>query len=242
MDRVATIEEFHSGISKILIKEIKLSEKHLVQQLDAINHEIDAIDFKISSSTKKIDNPGVIIDRVYKISNELRNAKQENEYYDQAISTKKEVKYIKDHLNEERSKVLKFISDQINDKIRKIVDVVYSSQRKNPVISFTNKNYSFEIYDDTGTGKAYSNLLVFDLSVFSLTSIPILMHDSLLYKNIENNAVAQMIDIYENIKKQSFIAIDEIDKYGDKARNKLWQNKAIALDNNNVLYIKDWRS
>ena len=51
-----------------------------------------------------------------------------------------------------------------------------------------------------------------------------------------------MIDIYESIKKQSFVAIDEIDKYGIRARKKLWENRAIKLDNENVLYIKDWRS
>lgn len=68
------------------------------------------------------------------------------------------------------------------------------------------------------------------------------MHDSLLYKNIENEAVAKMIDIYESINKQSFIAIDEIDKYGSRAKSKLWRNRVVELDNDNVLYIKDWRS
>lgn len=241
VERIMNIDEFHSGISKILMKEMKLSEKQLIEQLDSINSEIKNIDFKISSSIKEVKDPGIIIDRVYQVSNELSNAKQENDYYDTARKIKNDIKEIKTHLGEEKTSVLKFISDMINDKIRNIVNEVYSAQRKSPVVTFTNTNYSFEIYDDTGTGKAYSNLLVFDLSVFSLTSLPFLIHDSLLYKNIENNVVAKMIDIYESIKKQSFIAIDEIDKYGNRARNKLWNNRSIKLDNENLLYIKDWR-
>ena len=115
MERIMNIDAFHSGISKILMKEMKLSEKQLIEQLDIINSEIKNIDFKISSSIKKVENPGVIIDRVYQVSNELRNAKQENDYYDADSKIKKGVKDIKSHLGEERSSVIKFISDLIND-------------------------------------------------------------------------------------------------------------------------------
>jgi len=41
--------------------------------------------------------------------------------------------------------------------------------------------------------------------------------------------------------KETFIAIDEIQKYGAGAEIKLKEHKVIELDNENVLYIKDWR-
>jgi hypothetical protein len=61
------------------------------------------------------------------------------------------------------------------------------------------------------------------------------------YKNIENQAVANIIKIYDAMKKQSFIAIDEIEKYGPDAAQTLKANKAIELSNEKVLFIKDWR-
>ena len=103
------------------------------------------------------------------------------------------------------------------------------------------KNYTFSAIEDTGTGKAYSNLIVFDLAIFGTTSLPFVIHDSVLFKNVENEAVARMIDIYAGYKKQSFIAIDEIQKYGSEAAKKLRDNKVVELSNENVLYVKDWR-
>lgn len=62
-----------------------------------------------------------------------------------------------------------------------------------------------------------------------------------LYKNIENQAVANIIKIYCTMKKQSFTAIDEIEKYGPDAAQTLKANKAIELNNEKILFIKDWR-
>ena len=60
-------------------------------------------------------------------------------------------------------------------------------------------------------------------------------------KSIQNGVVAQLIDLYESTGKQTFIAINEIEKYGEVAENKLIERKVVKLDNINVLYIKDWR-
>jgi len=67
------------------------------------------------------------------------------------------------------------------------------------------------------------------------------VHDSVLFKNIQNDAVAKLVFLYESTGKQIFIAIDEIEKYGEVAELKLNNQKVIKLDNDNVLYIKDWR-
>ena len=73
------------------------------------------------------------------------------------------------------------------------------------------------------------------------TALPFLIHDSVLFKNIQNDAVAKLINLYESTGKQVFIAIDEIEKYGDSAAKKLKDKKVIELNNNSVLYIRDWR-
>ena len=102
-------------------------------------------------------------------------------------------------------------------------------------------NYKYEVFEDTGTGKAYANLLVLDLSLLSITSLPFVIHDSFLFKNIENDAVTNLIKIYEESSKQTFISIDEIRKYGDMATKSLSKNHIVKLSDDKVLYIKDWR-
>lgn len=241
IEKLAEIEEFHSDLSKILKKELQSAEKELLEQLKLTNSEITRLDKKISETLSSLENPSVIVDRVYELSSLLQTSKTENDYYQNATEIMDSVKNLQAKVREEKVSILKFLEDVINDKIRKIVSVIYDESRKSPILSLYEKNYTYEIFEDTGTGKAYSNLLVFDLSIFSLTSLPFLIHDSLLFKNIENDAVANLINVYSGFSKQSFVAIDEIEKYGKVAAQALYDKRVIELSDSHVLYTKDWR-
>lgn len=145
-------------------------------------------------------------------------------------------------LAEERNSISAHISNIINNKIRKLVDDVYDEHRKSPKLEIANNSYSFSAIEDTGTGKAYSNLILLDLAILQTTVLPFVIHDSVLFKNIENEAVAHLVELYGSFRRQTFIAIDEIQKYGTEAEAILKKQKVIQLSNENQLYIKDWRS
>jgi hypothetical protein len=130
--------------------------------------------------------------------------------------------------------------ERINKRLEILTVKVYGNGGKSPTLILTEKNYEFTIFEDTGAGKAYSNLILFDLAILSETKLPFLIHDSVMYKNVENNAVVNLIKIYASFTKQSFIAIDEIAKYGD-ARKILESNQIIRLTSNNILYIRNWK-
>ena len=241
IEKLAEIEEFHSDLSKILKKELQTAEKELLEQLRLTNSEINRLDKKISETLSSLENPSVIVDRVYDLSSLLQTSRTENDYYLDATAIKDSVKNIKAQVREEKERILKLLEDVINDGIQKTVSVIYNESRKSPTLSLKENNYTYEIFEDTGTGTAYSNLLVFDLSIFSSTSLPFLIHDSLLFKNIENDTVAKLINVYSGFSKQSFIAIDEIEKYGKVAAQALYDKRVIELNDDHLLYTKDWR-
>jgi hypothetical protein len=83
---------------------------------------------------------------------------------------------------------------------------------------------------------------VFDLTVFLATKLPVVVHDTLLFKNIENDSVAVLLSVYMKTGKQSFIALDEIEKYGRSTADLLRSKSVIQLDDSHVLYVKDWRA
>lgn len=118
---------------------------------------------------------------------------------------------------------------------------MFGVARKSPSIRITESNYSYAVPEDTGTGTAYSSLLVLDLAIFSLTFLPCVSHDSVLFKNIENDSVAKLFDIYLELPKQSFVAIDEVEKYGPLTAEALRARSVVRLSNDSVLYVKDWR-
>ena len=241
LERIAEVEEFHSEITRILRSELKASENELSDSLQMIVAEIEKIDREMSVILDNVDNPGLIIDRVYELSNSHFTAASEVEFFETDDKIKNDLKQVKDLLSTEKLRVLKLVEDVINDRIRRFVTKIYSEERRSPILSLGQNSYNFEVVEDTGTGKAYSNLILLDLAFLETTKLPFLIHDSVLFKNIQNSAVAKLIELYESTGKQTFIAIDEIEKYGKEAEDKLLNRKVVKLDNKNVLYIKDWR-
>lgn len=59
-------------------------------------------------------------------------------------------------------------------------DSFYSDARKAPRLHFNSYNsYTFETPDDTGTGTNYKGIVLYDLAILYLTTLPDIAHDSL---------------------------------------------------------------
>lgn len=239
--RVAEIEEFHSSLATLLKKELTQSEAALKAQRERIETALAEIDIQIGSRLSNFDNPTALVDRVYALSERWNKLKRENSLYEKQAEIEREYASLKKDLSKLKVDILHAIELQINSEIGEIVGRVYGEDARAPVLKLGENSYSFEIVDDTGTGKAFANLVIFDLAMFSITDLPILIHDSPLFKNVENQAIAKFIKEYIRYKKQTFIALDEIKKYGDEAAEVLLQHNVIRLSNEDVLYTKDWR-
>lgn len=96
-------------------------------------------------------------------------------------------------LEELKEKIVKEINKAINTKLKDINDLIHEDKRIAPELNLTYSKYEYEFFDNTGTGKAYTNLLIVDLAMLLLTKLPFIMHDSFLFKNIEKEAVEQII-------------------------------------------------
>lgn len=239
--KLASVEEFHSDIAKILRKEIRQSERMLKEELDRVDVALSGLDERLREILENVENPGLIVDRVYDVSKKVRSLQQENEYHDQSLALTDDTGSLRKNLEDKRLLALSKISKLINEKLSILGQAIYQNSQKCPYLSFTSSNYEYKIYEDTGTGKAYGNLILFDLAVFSTTQLPFLVHDSLLFKNVENKAVERIIDQYVHFKKQSFIALDEVGKYSAPTGKVVNKAAVVRLSDNRVLYIKDWR-
>ncbi|UZW61170.1 DUF2326 domain-containing protein [Lysobacter enzymogenes] len=241
-ERIAKVEEFHDGVAKILKAELQEERRDLLARLSEIDAELKKIEEKMSSVLSAVDEPGIIVDRIYDLSTAWNQASRENNYYSISSALSTEVASLKNDLELKKNEILAVVQRKINGGLRAIVARVFEGERKSPTIRLSNNNYSYEVFEDTGTGVAYSALIMFDLTVFSQTTLPCLAHDSMLFKNVENDSVAKLFSIYDSNVKQSFIAIDEIQKYGAEVAAFLRAKSVIQLNDKNVLYVKDWRS
>lgn len=240
-EKIAQIEVFHSSVAALLKKELVESQSALLTQKEEIESALREIDGQISQRLSNFENPTALVDHVYSLSQKWNKLKRENELHEKQSTIEEEYKLLKSGLSELKIAILKTVQLSINTKIGEIATHVYGKDAKTPALVLAENNYSFDIVDDTGTGKAFANLVIFDLAIFALTDLPILIHDTPLFKNVENQAVAKFINEYLKFEKQSFVALDEIKKYGTEAEELLLENIVTQVSNDRVLYIKDWR-
>lgn len=77
-----------------------------------------------------------------------------------------------------------------------------------------------------------------------LSYLPAISHDSLLFKNIDDEGIDGIIKIYNEvykINKQIFISFDKQSSYSQKTYEILNKNCVLQLGNNgNELYGKAW--
>ncbi len=240
-DRLARVGEFHAGVARLLRSELDASQTQLEEELAAIDRELASLDERMARSLNTVEAPTVLVDRVAEVATKIKSAREENWRYEHEVQLRAEVKELKGLLKTEKETILVVIEKTINDGMRRIMTERFGPERKSPLLKLRERSYSFEVEEDTGTGVAYAGLVLFDLTIFLLTRLPILVHDTVVFKNIENDSVSRLLPVYLETAKQSFIALDEIDKYGPQTNALLIKHRALQLDTKNLLYIKDWR-
>lgn len=139
----------------------------------------------------------------------------------------------------ERLKTIKqqqfaLVSYRLNDNI-------YKGSYNAPVLEFTDNGYIFFTPDDTGAGIAYKGLVVYDLAVLGLTKLPILVHDSVVLKQISDDAIERIIELYSSCGKQVIITLDKQDSYSEKTGELLSESAVLNLGNNGKeLFGRSW--
>ncbi len=72
-------------------------------------------------------------------------------------------------------------------------------------------------------------LVVYDLAVLSLTKLPLLVHDSVVLKQISDDAIEKIIELYSSCGKQVIIALDKQDSYSEKTSRLLGESAVLRL-------------
>ncbi len=120
-------------------------------------------------------------------------------------------------------------------------ETLYDVKIKPPILHAENANkYEFATEDDGGTGMRYKGMILLDLALLRATSLPFVIHDSLLLPNIENEAIEKILELYtKQTDKQVFLAFDKTAT--PNARKILEKAQRLHLSRGgNELFGKAW--
>ncbi|MCY8027259.1 MULTISPECIES: DUF2326 domain-containing protein [Bacillus] len=242
MKKLKTIEEFHNGINSILNKELINARKEIKEKLTSLSDEIIEINQKLEKILSQTEESNLFMDQIIEYSSELKNLQSENDHYNNLQNIRTSIVAKTTLLNKIKDEIVNGLKGNINVQLTEINNFIHENKRTAPELELKYSNYDYKFFENTGTGKAYTNLIIFDLAILRLTALPFIIHDSFLFKNIEKEVVERLITFYNSMSKQVFIAIDFINIYNQETQNILQANKVIQLTKNKLLTKIDWRN
>ena len=163
-------------------------------------------------------------------------------HYSKTNSIKEKIENAKADLDKRCSCIFPEIEGLINDELKKLNDCIYSEKRLPPALKLADiSRYTYKTPRDTGTGTEYKSLILFDLAILRLTSLPFIINDSMLFKNIWDEPVEGLFRLYDQENKQIFLAIDRVGAFCKEVQEIIERRKSVKLgDGNCALFGFVW--
>lgn len=243
VERLEQVEAFHQKIGSIVKKELKDELAAAQLEESAFSSEITSLEQQIQTALKSKGMPDDLFKRVFELKEITDKATEENKHFQQKAQLEEAIKVSGQRLDAIYVEIFLEIEAELNLKLKAFNKVVYGPSRNSSELRIKSaSSYSFTSPEDTGTGKSYAGLIGFDMAMLSLTRLPFVIHDSVIYKNIEVAATKRILRILAAIKsKQIFLSFDEAKKFGVQAEQLLKKFTVLKLSHNDLLYNKDWR-
>ena len=241
IQEVDKINEFHGQLIGILkakiLSEIKVCQNLITEyniQMENINQEINKI--------LKCKNPvGLAVDNLIKLKSHRDKLIKNIEDTDKYNQYNQDKKIAADNYTIIVNKALTDIQQQLNNELSTLCESV-SPRRNPPQFTLRESSYDFFIPNDTGAGSKYKSTILTDLSFMSLTDLPFVIHDTVLFKNIEDDTMENLIMKYASLEsKQIFIAFDHIASFSEETIKILRENTVLSIiPGGRELYGRSW--
>jgi len=241
MRKLVEVEQFHIKLSSILKDEMAEERASAEQEAQSLQGEICKAEEELATYdvptgiSKKVLTDYADADRkVHEIEAQIEN-------FDEKGRLQREASEYKQRYSTLIQSDLRELQTLISIKMKELNDYIYGASRKPPVISLESNYYKFETPDDSGTGTSCKSLVVFDLSILNLTNLPSLIHDSVLLKNIGDEPMEKILELYSSAHKQIFIALDKSGSYSPASASILNDKAVVNLSiNGNELFGRSW--
>jgi hypothetical protein len=226
---ILEVEKFHQEIRTLLKSELKDKKNKLNGLIAILQTEIDEIENNIKAIIQIPNLSKAVLEKYSYLQKRIEVLENENNIYlklKSLTTARDDTKLSRDNIKEEQ---LLQLQNSINAKMQTINDYIYSGKKKPPIINFDKNKYSFITIDDTGTGTSYKSMVVYDLSILEMTVLPILIHDSVVLKQISDEAIEKILLKYISEGKQIFISFDKKSAYSLESQKILKKTKVLEL-------------
>ena len=136
---------------------------------------------------------------------------------------------------------MRWIEAKVNTLMDEMNETLYDVRIKPPLLNTINADtYEFFTEDDGGTGMRYKGMILLDIALLRSTKLPFIIHDSLMFANVEREVVEKVLALYaQQSEKQVFIAFDRV--VSEPYRKLVEEAQVLYLSRGgNELFGKAW--
>lgn len=229
--KIEEIESFHRSLSCILDSELLEEAASLQLLIKDVTAEIQRLEQQLAELGIPSEIPKEFLDEYSEIERQISGLRSQNEAFLRTQELKDAAAEIEEQLDDAEMQVLHEIESSLNAQMVRYNDSLYDIKREAPTIRFESKSkYVFTTPRDGGTGTAYKSLIVLDMSVLKLTPLPVIAHDSSIFKNIGDDPVDKIMELYLQSDKQIFIAFDKEQAYTDRTAEIVNNSAVLRLN------------
>lgn len=241
---IEKIDEFHNKLISILQNDVSSYEIGLREEIKSIDAAIEEVENEFEDIAKEDNTSKIILKDFAETDNNLKYFKM----------MKKNEK-VKEELAKEKGEAEKAYNDLLlnttfefvkllNSQMGKINDIIYNGKKTQPYLTIDKSSkYTFTNPKDGGSGTSYRGVIVFDIAMSHLATLPIIVHDSDMLKLIEDEAVENILKVYKNAGCQVFIAIDKKSTYPEEAQKIIEDSTILKLaSESGALFGRTWNT
>ena len=227
---LAEIEMFHSKLTAILADEIATQKTALESKMDILRQKIAGLERFLSAIDVPLDLPKAVLDEYASLKMKQKELEMVCSNYERKQTLSEARKATKAAYDNAVLSDFAYISSSVTAKMAELNSKVYSDNRTSPIFQIVNsKQYKFQTERDDGTGNCFKGLVLFDLSILAMTKLPVLIHDSVVLKQIGDDPIEKILELYCNAGKQVFISLDKASSYSEKTQHILETNSVLSL-------------
>ena len=234
MQKLSMIDNFHRKMQTILTGEMSEEIAHLEVLIDAVSDEMKKLEEEQRQLGVPVNISKKFMQKYVEMQRRIDILTAQNRGYNATTQLAAETKVAKKNLEDVREQQLKEVQASINQEMTILNDFIYDGKRYAPEISFGNgrtgkPTYEFETLGDKGAGTNFKGLIIFDLAMLRLSQLPVIAHDSNIFKNIADLPIDKIMELYKQSKKQIFIAFDKENAFYEITRNIVRETTVIEL-------------
>lgn len=239
---IEEIEGFHRKLSRVLSQERKEAERDIQNDIDEINRLIYAEEQRLENIANLPNASIASFEEYSAISKEIERLDAANGAYLKGEQLKASELSRKSELEKESARRLSDIETALNSELRKLNALVYGEEKTAPRIEIPNRTkIHFSIPHDTGTGSKTRGMFLLDLSLLHLTALPAIAHDTVAIKQVQDDVVLRLLELYSKENKQIFLALDKAESLGNgELPDVVANNTVLRLSPGHELFGRSW--